>query len=598
MNTENRSFLNIGSQRGAALVTTLSVITILTILGTMVLNTSIVETKMAANQKVSSQVFYAAEAGLERSLKVLMSEMVQDSGAGGPWNNLSFPSSDGNVTSAYVDGSTAFDANVRSVAMYRDGDNASGVRKLTFANGGNTLSNSSYEVYMYTPGNNEVYVLSYASGPDGAAAVEYHLDTDDLSPYNNAIFSGTGLNPDGDDEMSATIAGSLYSQGQVTLNGNSLIANTYADSGCDSILTDMLPSLGSLDTKIRVKGAALTLNDTSAAGTANSNGAISAVMVDMGFNQGTETNYVNNVGSGVPNVPMPGILDGLEAQHPGISSDPVYSGISNATDKAMAIYKDIIRGLNGFAPGGTYAAPNALVTTKGIVIDGDLSSIIQGGAGCTPSVLDIDCDGEGDHGDTGELEIESCTPSFSCKDSLGNGIEWDATNRLITFTGMVMVSDEFEIDDESNPVTYRSMGAFIDSNGMTIAPANQNEQSALVIAVDEIEIENNFTPDNGGYLQGGSNTNGIAFIAGQEIELEADEHETGVTRITGMFYTPGEFEVEDGVQIAGTLIGAEFELEDSPSICQVPALRNFLPKYMPGTNTILSINAREWRRVY
>ena len=53
-------------ESGTALVMALFIITVLTVLGTMVLNTSIVEIKMAANQKVSSQVFYAAEAGLER----------------------------------------------------------------------------------------------------------------------------------------------------------------------------------------------------------------------------------------------------------------------------------------------------------------------------------------------------------------------------------------------------------------------------------------------------------------------------------------------------------------------------------------------------
>ncbi len=598
MFTEKRSFLNPGSQRGAALITALFIITILTVLGMLVLNTSIVETKMAANQKISSQVFYAAEAGLERGLMVMVADMEDDGTASGPWGNLNFPTSAGSVTAALVNGATAFSVNVRSVEMYRDGDNTSGVRRLTFGNGGDTVGNATYELYMYSPNNSEVYLLSYASGINGVAAVEYHLDTDDLSPYNNAVFSGTGLNPDGDDTMDVKIAGSIYSQGQVTLDGNSLIVNTYADSGCDSILTAMLPSVGGLDTKIRVKGGALTLLGDSAVGTANSNGAISEIQADAGFNEGTATNYVDDVGTGTPNIPMPGILDGLEAEHPGISSDPTYSGIGDELTRAMAIYKDLIRGLNGFAPGGTYADPNATVTSKGIVIDGDLSSIIQGGAGCTPAVLDIDCDGDPDHGDVGEIEIETCTPSFSCKDSLGNGLEWNATSRVMTFTGMVMVSDEFEIDDESNPVTYISMGAFIDSAGTTVAPANQNEQTAMVIAVDEIEIENSFTPDNGGYLQGGDYTNAIAFIAGEEIELEADEHETGTTRITGFFYTPGEFEVEDGVQVAGTLIGAEFELEDNPSICQVPALKNFLPSYMPGANSVLAFNSREWRRVY
>ncbi len=600
MFTENRSFLNPKSQSGAALITALFIITILTVLGMLVLNTSIVETKMAANQKISSQVFYAAEAGLERGLKVLVADMEDDGTGGGPWGNLNFPSSAGSVTAALVNGSTAFDENIRSVEMYRDGDNTSGVSRLTFSNGGDTVGNATYELYMYSPSNSEVYLLSYASGLNGVAAVEYRLDTDDLSPYNNAIFSGTGINPDDDDDTNVNIAGSVYAQGQINLNGGSYIVNTYADAGCDSTLTAMLPSVGGLDTMIRVKGGALTLTENSFVGTANSNGAISEVQADAGFNEGTATNYVDNVGTGTPNIPMPGILDGLEAEHPGISSDPTYSGIADDTDRAMAIYSDLIRGVNGFAAGATYASSVApgTITSKGIVIDGDLSSIIQGGAGCTPAVLDVDCDGDPDHGDVGEIEIETCTPSFSCKDSLGNGLEWNATTRVMTFTGMVMVSDEFEIDDEANPVTYISMGAFIDSGGTTVAPANQNEQSAVVIAVDEIEIENSFTPDNGGYLQGGDYTNAIAFIAGEEIELEADEHETGTTRITGMFYTPGEFEVEDSVQVAGTLIGAEFELEDNPSICQVPALRNFLSSYVPGTNSVLAFNSREWRRVY
>jgi Tfp pilus assembly protein PilX len=60
------------SERGAALVIALFIIAVLTVLGVLVLNTSIVEVKMAINQQVSSRVFYAAEAGLERALKVLI----------------------------------------------------------------------------------------------------------------------------------------------------------------------------------------------------------------------------------------------------------------------------------------------------------------------------------------------------------------------------------------------------------------------------------------------------------------------------------------------------------------------------------------------
>ena len=577
MFTKNGSILNPGSQRGAALITALFIITILTVLGMLVLNTSIVETKMAANQKVSSKVFYAAEAGLERGLKVLVADMEDDSATNGPWGNLSFPSSAGSVTAALVNGSTSFDENIRSVEMYRDGDNTSAVRRLTFPNGGDTVGNATYELYIYSPNNSEVYMLSYASGVNGAAAVEYHLDTDDLSPYNNAVFTGTGLTPDGSDPMNVNISGSVYSNGQITLNGTSSVSNNYTDGGCDAGLTNMLPANSNLDAKLRAKGGAVTLEGSASIGTANSNGAVSEIQADSGFNPGSGTNYVTDVGTSPPNIPMPGILDGLEAAHPGISSNPTYSSISDATDRAMAIYKDLIQGTNGFAPGGTYADPNATVTSKGVIIDMPF----------------WDC--HDSEWITGKIKIKDCTASFSYLDPLGNGMTYDSATKTFTFTGMVLIADEFEIETTS-PVTYVSKGAFIDSGGSTVAPAGQNEQGAMVIAQEEIEIETSFLPDSGGYLQGGTNTNSISFIAGQEIELEANGG--GTAQITGFFYTPGQFEIEDGVQVAGTLIGGQFEMENNPSVCQVPALKNYLPQYMPGTETMLAFNAREWRRVY
>jgi len=589
-------------ENGAALVTALFLITILTVLGMMVLNTTSVEIKMAANQKQSNQVFYAAEGGLERGLSILVEDMEEDAGAGGPWGNLNFPAAGGNVSAAYVNGSTGFDEDVRSIQMYRDGDTTSGVRKLTFANGGTTMGNSTYELYLYSPSNSEVYLLSYASGSIGTAAVEYHLDTEDLSPYNNAVFTGTGINPGEhghhDDHSTMNIAGSIYSQGQVTLGTDSLVVNTYADSGCDSTLTDMLPTVTSLNTKVRVKGGALSLNDNAAVGTPNSNGSISEIQADAGFNQGSATNYVDAVGTGTPNIPMPGILDGLDADFPGVSSDPTYSGISNDVDRSMAIYNDLVRGLNGFAPGGTYADPNATVTSKGVVLDGDLTGIIEGGAGCSADVLDSHCEATG-HREDGDIEIQQCTPSFSCKDSLGNGIEWDATNHELIITGVVMMGKKLDIKNVDFTVNYTSMGGFIDSAGATVTPADQNEQAALVVAVKDIKIKSSFVPANGAYLQGGDNTNAIGFIGGKEIELEADEHHgTGDAIVTGMFYTPGEIELEHGTQVAGTLIGGEFKAEDNPSVCQVPAMKNFLPRYMPGANSLLAFKSREWSRKF
>ena len=578
MNTKNASHFDTGSERGAALVVALFLITILTVLGMLVLNTSIVETKMASNQKTSSQVFYAAEGGLDRGLQVLVADMEVDTGIGGPWGNVSFPASAGSVTAAYVNGSTSFDPAVRSVDMYRDGDSASKVRRLTFTNGGTSVGNSSYELYIYSPGNSEVYLLSYASGPQGVAAVEYHLDTDDLSPYNNAVFSGTGVNPEGDG-VNLNISGSLYTNGQVQLSGNSTITNNYTDGGIGASLASMLPPVTGLNTNVRVKGGNLTLTDNAQIGTATASppGAVNNIQVDVNFNS-AQPYYANNVGTDVPNIQMPTILSGLEAQYPGISSSATYSGISNLNDRAWAIYKDLIRGQNGFAPSGTYADPNATVTSQGVVLDNSIWDCHDGG-----------------EWKTGKLSIRDCTANFSYLDSLGNGIAYDAATKVVTFTGMVLFSDEFKMD-VTGGLTYVSKGAFIDSAGMTTAPTNQNQQAAMVIAQKELEIKSSFTPDNGGYLQGGNMTNSIGFVGGQEIELEPNGGANAT--ITGFFYTPGEMKVEHTVQVAGTLIGGQFEAEDNASIFQVPALKNYLPTYMPGAQTIVALRNREWRRVY
>lgn len=568
-------------ESGAALITSLFLITIMTVLGMLVLNTSVVEIKMAANQKSAAQVFYAAEAGLERGLQVLVKDMEDDATSGAPWGNLSFPASAGSVSAAYVNGATVFDPDVRSLDMYIDANAASGVRKLTFANGGTSLGNSTYDIYMYSPNNFEVYLLAYASGPQGAAALEYHLNTDDMSPYNNAVFSGTGIN--GKVTGNVNISGSVYSLGEMYFQGDVSLTNNYTDGGIDSVLEAMLPTNTDLDSKIRVKGGDLTLKGSAQIGTgsANPKGSAASVQVDLDFSS-QSTVYADQTGSDVPNIPMPGILDGLEEEFSGVSSNAAYSGIGDDTERTMTIYQDLIKGTGPFAPGQTYADPGAAITSRGVVIDFPV----------------WDCDGEDEHGggewETGELEIQDCTASFSYLDSLGNGITYDATNRIITVTGMVYIDEEFEIEHLPG-VTYVSKGAFSsDSAGTPVAPPNQNEQAAMIIAGEEIEIDTSFVPDNGGYLQGGDYTNSIGFLAGEEIEIEGNPGDL----VTGFFFTPGEFEIEHQVQIAGTLIGGEFEFEQVPDVFQVPALKNYLPRYMPGTQTTVAFKTREWRRIY
>jgi len=381
------------------------------------------------------------------------------------------------------------------------------------------------------------------------------------------------------------VAGSIYSMGDMFFQGNVSLVNNYTDGrGMDSNLAAILPNGDDLRAKIRVKGGDLTLKGSAEIGTSSTNpkGSLADIQVDQNFSS-AKPYYADEVGTSPPNTHMPSILDGLEASYPGISYNAAYSAIGSDYDKAMVIYKDLIRGQGPFAPGQTYADPGEAITSRGVVIDFP--------------VWDCDDDDDGGSGgewETGELEIEDCTASFSYLDSLGNGIEYDASTSVVTFTGMVLIDEEFEVEDLPT-VTFIARGAFdSDTMGNAIAPSNQNELGAVVIAGEEIEIETNFVPDSGGYLKGGSNTNSIGFIAGEEIELEGKPGDF----ITGFFYTPGGFEIEHQIAVAGTLIGGEFEFEQVPDVYQVPALKNYIPEFMPGGQTIVTFSGREWRRVY
>ncbi len=139
MDMTSKAFINEPprGQRGTALVLSLFLITVLTVLGTMVLNTSIVEIKMAQNQKISSQVFYAAEAGLERGLLLFIDDFETEGGTA--WANSTYPGWTETVTETAVTGGTTFDPDIRSLDMYISSSDGN-LKELTLS-GGHTVNN-------------------------------------------------------------------------------------------------------------------------------------------------------------------------------------------------------------------------------------------------------------------------------------------------------------------------------------------------------------------------------------------------------------------------------------------------------------------------
>jgi hypothetical protein len=550
-------------QRGTALVLALFLITVLTVLGTMVLNTSIVEIKMAQNQKISSQVFYAAEAGLERGLLMLIKDFETEGSTA--WSNANYAAWGETVTESAVTGSTTFDPDVRSLDMYTSSPDSS-LKKLTLA-GGHSVNNLTFDLYLFRASASEVYVMSHAYGNGGIAAIEYHLAMDDLSPYNNAIFSGAGVS--GHFQGSVNLAGSIYSRGTLEMGANVKITNNYSTGhhplapGDD--LYDMLPAVTDLDTKVRVKGGDLNINSTSAQiGYSGADNHVEGIYVDGATNvDAVGTHYYGtppNLSSEVPDVPLPTIYDGLREifDDLGENLDTCIASKSGANDAAIAtsIYADWVSGT-----GCLSTHPST-----GMVIDPATFS--------TPGTIDAS---------TGDLSYD---------DGAGNGLFFNDATDTLTIRGNVVILGDLDIGQANGNDTIRyevygdNSGGFSQADGGTL------------FCSGNIGIRGDFSPDpNKGYLKGVTGVddiNSLGVVTPGDITFSGKPGNIHA----GFYFADGQVNFNKQSKFAGTVIGGLVNFSQVPDVYQVPNLKNYLPPGVPGGQNVIKLTRREWRRVY
>jgi hypothetical protein len=563
MKAKRPDILRIGSgERGTALVMALFLITILTVIGTMVLNTSIVEIKMAQNQKISSQVFFAAEAGLERLLLMHIKDFELDSGANSPWANDSYVSWAESVTTVVMSGSESFNADTRSMDMYIDG-NDSNLKKLTLG-GGHTVNNCTFDLYKYIVDATEVYIMSRATGSGGMAAVEYHLMVDNAAPYDNAIFTDSGIS--GHFQGSVNVAGSIYSRGDLHMGANVHISNSYdppiAGNAWDTNATiqSILEEVEDLDAKIRVNDGELTVGSASTQiGYAGTNGAIEGIYADGGFDDGGygTTHYYDEYQNEVPDLDMPSILDGLN-DYFGASTITTciasegYSGDDSAI--AASLYADWAE------TGGCFT------TSTGYVYDGDLT-------------------------------LDKNTASFAFTDSLGNGIIYVAPPGgegmgELTIQGTVVINGDFTFgDNKLDGLDYTATG-IDDGSGSDAA------DGATLFVNGDFNAEGEFYPSDG-YLKGdlypGTNDiNSLGVVVTDDVDFTGHNDDV----IAGFFFIDDTVYFTKQVKFAGTVIAGGVDFTQVPDVFQVPNLSNYLPPGVPGGYDVFQLSQREWRRVY
>lgn len=546
-------------QSGTALVLALFMITVLTVIGTMVLNTSIVEIKMANNQKISAQAFYAAEAGLERLLVMHLTDFEADSSGNAPWGNSNYAGWAETVTESVNTGTATFDPAVRSMDMYLN-SNDPNLKKLTLG-GGHTVDACTFDLYKYIVSSDEVYIMSRATGNGGVAAVEYRLAGEDVSPYNNAIFTDSGIS--GHFQGSVNVAGSIYSRGTLNVGANVHIWNNYDNNGpggntwtTNAIINTILNYEGDLDTKIRVKGGDLNLGAASTQiGESGTDNAIAGVYVDGSSNlESVGTHHYEEYSTEVPDVPMPTLLDGLygeygEAFIGGCIASEGYTG--DISSVATSLYADWATGT------GCFTTPS-----RGVVIPGD-------------------------------VVIDKNTASFSVLDAAGNGIIYDKPLEKLTIQGTVVILGDLDVGDPPHldPVTYAATGADTGSG-------SDAAEGATLFVDGNFNLEGSFYPDQG-YLKGdlypGTNdVNSLGVVATGNISFDGHNDDAHA----GFFFAEGQVNFRKQTKFAGTVISNLVNYAQVPDVYQVPNLKNYLPPAIPGGQDVMRLTRREWRRVY
>ena len=562
--TNTGIFQKAGSRRGTALVLALFMITVLTVVGTMVLNTSIVEIKMAQNQKISSQAFYAAEAGLERLLLMHLADFENDTGGNAPWGNDSYPGWAETVTVTDSSGSLTFDPTIRSMDMYVNGSTEN--LKMITIGGGQTVDTCSFALYKYAVSSNEVYLMSRATGNGGVAAVEYRLGGEDVSPYNNAIFTNIGIS--GSFQGSVNIAGSVYSRGTLNVGANVHIWNNYDNNGpggntwtTNTTINTILDYVGDLDTKVRVKGGDLILGSAATQiGESGDDNAIAGVYVDGSTNlESVGTHYYEEYSNEVPDVPMPTLLDGLYGEFGETFIDACiasegYTGDISAI--ATSLYEAWATGTDCFS------------TSMGAVYDGDI-------------VID-----------------KNTTDGWLVgPDALGNGLYYDAPPGgtgmgEITVQGIVVINGDLTFGDN------KLDGLYYNATGADTGSGSDAAEGATLFLNGNFTANGEFYADQG-YLKGdlypGTNDiNSLGIVATGDVSLTGHNSDTH----SGFFFAEGQVNFNKQSKFAGTVISNLVNYAQVPDVYQVPNLRNYLPPGIPGGQTVQRITRREWRRVY
>ena len=515
-------------RKGLAFVLVLAFVLILTLAATAFIALSGTEIRMVRRQNDSTCAFYIAEGGLERAIYDLRQDFITDT------TDPSWADGDINDIDVTQGGTVTVPQNRDDTKTIGDTDQP--FYSLPYSS--TSLGGGSYSVSLLNVSGktDEIWVKSTGTYGDSTRTVVVFVKIYNISPWNTAIFAGTGtggvlINGNVDIRGSVHILGMALTPTDYAINmsGSANIGNNY--NGIPSTLSSRIPAcpttifggetVESLEAVLRVKQ-----------GLAGLSGSATAGQTDVSGNDYKET------------------LDGVyvtDGYGGNKGASNVYSdkGTANAYDLGDTVtFPSLSDPYQDYDTYQEYLKDNALVISE-------------------PDQLD-------------ELDDITPTSNFTYTDGT-NTISMDGNGNL-TISGIVYIEGgdlEMKKQGSQRTITYSGSGI--------IVVAGDSDPSDAEVEIDVNLLTANTFPT--------SDVLGIMTPG----EIEFDEANIDVM---GAFYAETKIEVKKQTNVAGTLVSNYVDMGSQvPSVYQVPALYDNLPTGMTDSSNIWAITTRDWQEI-
>ncbi len=514
--------MKVNNEKGSLLVMTLLLVVVLLILGSAFVAISMAESRVAERERRTVLAFHIAEAGIAQAVYDLREDFLSDT------SNPSWADGDINNYTINLPDTTNFYA-------------------MPYSN--TALNGGSYSVTVKkeTTDGREISIRSTGTLGDASETIQVYARMTSISPWDNAIFAGSGGDPG---TGATTIAGCVNISGSVHILGTGLgstdyavelggtaelIGNNYSAMAAD--LQRRLPSLPTtvfngetvetLSAVLRVKNGIVGLDGNSSVGVTDVPGNLYKETADAVY---SNDGFGGNSGSA------------------NVFSD---NGWSNNYDMGDAIsFPSLSDPYMGYPSYQQYLYDNALVIS--------------------------------DAGDLAQLANITAGSSFTITDAGGKGsISMDGTGNL-TVDGIIYVEGgDLNITGASDVI--------FSGKASVLVTGNIAVDTNLVTPAVPVGGEHNFP-----YVQSTGDENIIGFMTPNDISLGTSAQ----LDIMGLFYAENKVTINKQTDLMGSIVTNYFDLTGQvPNIYQVPEAKNYLPPGMIGSSGGWSMALLSWQRV-